>query len=377
MNNIKLFIAKKKISKFIILLSLLCTSVYAENLSLKKIHELQNIILSENTKLSRLELELKALDSQISEKSQDLQKLNNIITKIMNAKLDLQRKKTTQFDALYFQKQQLIKQLKSSYVIQRNNNVQKLAHINNLQQLHRLLNYLESINTSSVAQIKAIKDSIGQLEELDNNLNLLNIKQQQYKQQIAVAYNNLKDLKDNNLQLKQQLLLSLGQNKAKLTSYQTRYNSLNNFSNNPIYKEATINSKSLFNRAKGTLALPVNGIIDHDFKNIDQRQAIFIKTKEGQQVRSVFDGQVVFSNWLRGFGFLTIVNHKDGFMSLYGHNQTLLKKSGDIVKTGEVLALTGASGSTEEPGLYFEIRHNGNTVNPLAWLKNDTNKAIV
>lgn len=376
MNNIKLFIAQKKLPRLIILLSLFSTSVYAENLNLKKIQELQNIILSENTKLSRVELELKALDSQISEKSQDLQKLNNIITKIMNAKLDLQHKKTAQFDALYFQKQQLIKQLKSSYVIQRNNNVQKLANINNLQQLHRLLNYLESINTNSVEQIKTIKDSIAQLEELDNNLNLLNTKQQQYKQQIAVAYSNLKDLKANNLQLKQQLLLSLGQNKAKLTSFQTRYNSLNNFNNNSVYKEAAINSNSLFNRAKGTLALPVSGIIDHDFKNIDRRQAIFIKTKEGQQVRSVFDGQVVFSNWLRGFGFLTIVNHKDGFMSLYGHNQTLLKKSGDVVKTGEVLALTGASGSTEEPGLYFEIRHNGNTVNPLAWLKNDTHKAI-
>jgi len=83
----------------------------------------------------------------------------------------------------------------------------------------------------------------------------------------------------------------------------------------------------------------------------------------------VFPGRVVFADWLRGFGLLLILEHGDGYMTLYGHNQSLHKGVGDWVEAGEVIASLGSTGDVTQPGLYFEIRHNGEPRDPLIWCK--------
>jgi septal ring factor EnvC (AmiA/AmiB activator) len=94
---------------------------------------------------------------------------------------------------------------------------------------------------------------------------------------------------------------------------------------------------------------------------------VLIAAQEGAPVRAVSDGRVAFSDWLRGYGLLTIVDHGDGYMSLYAFNQSLYKNVGDRVGVGEVIATVGASGGRTEPGLYFGMRERGRPVNPLLW----------
>jgi septal ring factor EnvC (AmiA/AmiB activator) len=96
-------------------------------------------------------------------------------------------------------------------------------------------------------------------------------------------------------------------------------------------------------------------------------QGVLIEAPEGGQVRAVSQGRVAFSDWMRGFGLLLIIDHGDGYMTLYGHNQALYKEVGEWVDSGEVVASLGASGGQTQAGLYFEIRHNGQPVNPLGW----------
>ena len=84
-------------------------------------------------------------------------------------------------------------------------------------------------------------------------------------------------------------------------------------------------------------------------------------------MRAVAQGRVAFSDWMRGFGLLVIIDHGDGYMSLYGHNQTLYKEVGEWVDTGEVVAQLGASGGQSASGLYFELRHKGQPINPVRW----------
>ena len=86
-------------------------------------------------------------------------------------------------------------------------------------------------------------------------------------------------------------------------------------------------------------------------------------------MHAVADGQVVYADWLRGFGNLMIVDHGDDFLSIYGNNQSLLHQAGDTVKAGESLATVGSSGGNPESGLYFEIRHQGQAFDPLRWLR--------
>ncbi|MDH3949145.1 MAG: peptidoglycan DD-metalloendopeptidase family protein, partial [Gammaproteobacteria bacterium] len=82
---------------------------------------------------------------------------------------------------------------------------------------------------------------------------------------------------------------------------------------------------------------------------------------------AVSRGRVAYADWLRGYGLLVILDHGDGYMSLYGHNQSLLKEVGDWVEADEAIANVGSSGGQQSAGLYFEIRHNGRPANPASW----------
>jgi septal ring factor EnvC (AmiA/AmiB activator) len=96
---------------------------------------------------------------------------------------------------------------------------------------------------------------------------------------------------------------------------------------------------------------------------------VLISAPEGTEVRAVHYGRVVYSDWLRGFGLLTIIEHDGGYMSLYGHNQTLLKEPGEWVSPGDPIALSGSSGGLHSAGVYFAIRHRGKPLDPQRWCR--------
>ena len=97
-------------------------------------------------------------------------------------------------------------------------------------------------------------------------------------------------------------------------------------------------------------------------------KGLFIRSPSGQEVRAVAPGRVVFSDWLRGFGNLLIVDHGRSYLTIYGYNEALLKQVGDVVRAGDVVATVGASGGSRESGLYFEIRHAGKAFDPMGWV---------
>lgn len=127
-----------------------------------------------------------------------------------------------------------------------------------------------------------------------------------------------------------------------------------------------------FAAARGRLPWPVAGSLAN-FYGDDRAggalrwQGVTIRAPQGSPVRAVHGGQVVFADWFRGAGQLLVVDHGGGYMTLYAHNQSLAKKVGDSVNPGDVLASVGASGGQAEPGLYFEIRYNGEPQNPQLW----------
>lgn len=135
-------------------------------------------------------------------------------------------------------------------------------------------------------------------------------------------------------------------------------------------REAKISLDGLA-KLKGKLKAPVDGRIRNLFGNRRQGQVrwkgIIIDGAEGDPVNSIAPGKVLYADWLRGFGLVSIIDHGDGYMSVYGHNQALLKQVGDEVRSGERIALVGRSGGQEYPNLYFEIRHKGKALNPRTW----------
>lgn len=129
-----------------------------------------------------------------------------------------------------------------------------------------------------------------------------------------------------------------------------------------------------FSALRGRLRLPVRGELAGRFgtqRTVGTASAkgIFIRAAEGEPIRAVAPGQVVYADWMRGFGNLLIVDHGEGYLSIYGNNESLLKQAGDAVTLGEPLATAGQSGGNEETGLYFELRHLGRPFDPLSWVK--------
>jgi len=98
-------------------------------------------------------------------------------------------------------------------------------------------------------------------------------------------------------------------------------------------------------------------------------KGLFIRSAQGTAVKAIAAGQVVFADWLRGFGNLVIVDHGEGYMSLYSNNESLYKQVGERVQPGDAIATVGNSGGQPDTGLYFEMRHQSRPVNPLLWVK--------
>ncbi len=129
-----------------------------------------------------------------------------------------------------------------------------------------------------------------------------------------------------------------------------------------------------FARLRGKLALPVAGEIVHRYGQGREGggpawKGLFIRARQGQEVRAVGSGEVAFADWLRGFGNLLIIDHGAGYLSLYSNNESLYKQPGEPVRAGDVVAAAGATGGQDEPGLYFELRHQGKPFDPLSWVR--------
>lgn len=129
---------------------------------------------------------------------------------------------------------------------------------------------------------------------------------------------------------------------------------------------------SSFARLKGELRLPVKGVVSGRFGASRPEggtwKGLFIRAAAGTEVRSIAAGRVVFADWMRGFGNLLIVDHSDGFLSIYGNNDALLKQVGDNVRGGDAIAAVGDSGGNPESGLYFELRQQGQALDPMKWV---------
>ncbi|OGP56276.1 MAG: hypothetical protein A2Y65_03995 [Deltaproteobacteria bacterium RBG_13_52_11] len=129
-------------------------------------------------------------------------------------------------------------------------------------------------------------------------------------------------------------------------------------------KAAALSSTG-FKALRGKLLLPAGGDV---FSPKGRERGIGIKAPEGAEIQAIFTGKVAYASWFKGYGNLLIIDHGGGYHTVVAHASRFLKKVGDAVKTGEVVALVGSTGSIEGPMLYFEIRYHGKAVDPLTWL---------
>lgn len=275
------------------------------------------------------------------------------------------------------QKQQLAKQLNGAQQLGNQGSIKVLLNQDDPQQISRMLKYYEYFNQARMESIQTLIANLKRLNNIENEIltqqnaliktensllkknKLLNNEKKQHKKLLA-SLDARRRQKNNDLSQKQK-------DQKRLQHLITEVATL---LDNSVRKQDARPIRSL----KGKLPRPTKGRIAKAFGNYNAKarnkwQGWLMKGYEGSAITAVHHGRIVFSDWLRGFGLLLIIDHGDGYLSLYARNQSLLKSAGDWVYQGETIATLGASGGFKEPRLYFEIRHKGIPQDPAAWLK--------
>ncbi|TMN89134.1 protease [Pseudoalteromonas phenolica] len=267
-------------------------------------------------------------------------------------------------------------QLKSAYMTGSHDYSKMLLNQEHSATLERTLSYYDYFNKARITQIEALKKVIEQLAENQQTLEQKQLQLNDLFTQQTERLAALKATKEQRQNSLSQLNSALKQTQSAIAylkeNEQTLITTLSQLNEQQSESLVPVELIGLRNK-KGKLPWPSKGRLKHRFgqrKHAGMNwKGVFIAAKTGDNVKAVQQGQVVFADWLNGFGWVIVVDHGLGYMSLYGHAQTLLKDVGDQVHSGESIALIGQSGGQADPGLYFELRHKGSAVDPVKWCK--------
>lgn len=337
------------------------------------IAEQESNIFDTNKQRSAIEQQLKADDLAIANVTKRINNIERDLIVTQAEILSLQAEKDRLTQAKNRQEQLLAKQLRSAYTAGQHDYLKLLLNQDKTDKIQRTLSYYQYLNQARIKEITDFNQTIAQLLEVSTQHQtkietLDTLKNQQILESKSLNANKKQRSKTLNTLSKQ--LLSSQQLLDKLKAEENNLNQALNKLAAIIKAEIDLTGLS---KLKNRLSWPVKGKLSHSFGSKKQGyltwKGVLISAPISRQVNTIHNGTVLFSDWLKGYGLLTVIDHGSGYMSLYAHNQTLLKSIGDRVETGEPIALVGQSGGQTSPGLYFEIRHQGKALNPNLWCR--------
>ncbi len=342
-----------------------------------RIQQLQAQMLNTRTEYDNLLNQLKRQEENIGEVANRLEVLHGALNDKTNTLTDLQQKRKKQYSLLETQRRVLAQQIRASYLMGHQDYLKLWLNQEDPFTLGRMLAYYEYFNRARTRQITTIKEILQNIQFLEQSINL----ESTQLQQLVTDETAKKTQLHLNYQERQTILVQLA------NTLENQEKELNRLLEDKRHLEALLGAigeiaKDIphppgpqidFAILKGQLSYPVAGQIVNQF---GQRlvgnltwQGLLIAADLGKKVHAVAAGRVIFAEWFRHLGLLIILDHGNNYMSLYAHNQKLYPKTGDWVETGHVIAGVGNSGGRPTPALYFEIRYQGNPVDPLKWLK--------
>lgn len=341
------------------------------------IQQLKTTLGNDYGQKSKLENALRDAEVNIARHSRELKKLAGQLAQKRGRLRELKQDKLTQRRKLDEQQRALTQQIRASYAMGRQGYLKILLSNEDPALIGRTLTYYQYFNQARARRIKSIGAGIARLENLETTIGsetrqleqLLDEQQQAQQQREQEHHHRQQILVKLNSEIggKEQRLSQLLQDKEKLVRLLEQLRK--------ALADIPPDSGDLqpFGKLLGKLALPTRGHIRHRFGSRRSTgklhwQGITIDAGAGKEVHAIYHGRVAFADWLRNFGMLIIIDHGDGYMSLYAHNQALYRDVGEWVDQGDVIATTGNSGGQDQSGLYFEIRHNGLPADPGRWI---------
>jgi len=325
---------------------------------------------------SALEQQLAATERRIGELTRERRNLREKAGQQQQQLQELEQQEASLKEILGRQREGLKQQIRSAWMEGDAPAVKVLLNEIDPDQMARTMTYYEYLSRNTVERLKAFQESLRELR--------------QTQARVVVTRAELTDTEATLSKRQQELTASRKERQQTLAALNTeiqsrrserdeleadrkRLEKLLEEVRQAIASIPAPNESRPFHSLKNKLPWPVKGKVVSNYG--DQyadgklrRNGLLISTGEEAQVKAIHYGRVVFANWLRGFGLITIIDHGDGYMTLYGHSSSLFTSPGDWVAAGETIAVTGQTGGTDTPALYFEVRHNGKPDNPQRWL---------
>ena len=323
--------------------------------------EVQQALRSTERKIGGYVQELDRLKQQLRKQDRQLQKL-------IKQQKQLQRQVDNQRELLG-------EQVRAAYMIGRQEYLKMLLNQQDPAAMGRTMAYYKYFNQARQTRIEQALQSIAQLDAVSRRLEqekrvLQTMRDEQKAKKQALEKTNQQRTQlvvqlRKEIHSKEEQIKQLRQNEQQLKAV---LEAIEDTLADILPAEQPRN----FAAYKGRLTWPARGKVDNRYGKSRHKgrlkwNGVMIQASEGNTVHAVSRGRVAYADWLRGYGMLVILDHGDGYMSLYGHNQSLLKEVGDWVEADEAIANVGSSGGQQSAGLYFEIRHNGQPANPASW----------
>ncbi|MFK8019219.1 MAG: murein hydrolase activator EnvC [Pseudomonadales bacterium] len=327
----------------------------------------------------------KALKKELRAAEQDI---SNSLVKIRNTRSELARLEAQLQN--YQQQQQILERerddqqeairqaLVDAYKHGRQNRIKLILNQQDPAEVERLLKYYDFINKARQQKIDSYLQTLSALENSKLAQQKAVAAQKQQAAVLAEQHQHLTLAQGERQAALGALSEQIGTAADKLANQELERDRLQGLLDEIEREVANIQlpyeSGEPFATRKGEMTWPVVGKIGKQFgkrKNGSsvRWQGVVIEANSGDDISAIHDGRVVYADWFAGQGLMVLIDHGDRFLSLYAHNSSILKQTGELVSAGEVIATVGDSGGQSEPGLYFEIRSKGKPVNPLNWCR--------
>lgn len=340
----------------------------------KDIGALQNSIKAQQGERKTLQQTLRDSEAEIGQLGNQLAELEQKLGQLGSRAGDLEQRRDALRASLKASTDQLQRQLRKQYRLGNQPRLQLLLNQGDPAQIDRMLHYFDLINGELVAQLTLYQQQLAELESTESALGDTQAELLARRTELETRQQRLGTVREERKATLAKLAKSIDSNQGRLKGLDSDRKQLEAVL---AQIEKALKAAKMAREArslpdlKGKLSWPVDGRLVRAFGNTDSGvgyDGLLIAAQAGREVRAVHRGRVVFSDWLRGYGLLLIIDHGGGYMSLYGHNQRLLKEPGAWVDAGDAVATVGNSGGYTEPSLYFAVRFNGKATDPARWL---------
>ncbi len=323
--------------------------------------------------LSATERQVQQLDQRIAAVAGQLAELATSLRRTNQRINELQQQQQQLIAEQQQQQQWLAKQVDMAYRIGEHDLLKLILNQEEPAELERLHGYYGYFNRARLQKLEELKATQAELEQVTAQVASEQQQLAQQKQQQEQQQQRLEREKTEQQKLVRQLNQEQRQDQSRVAQLEQDQRELENVLAAIIAALRDEPQLDGLRQLKGKMSWPTQGNVQRIFGRSRSGgvkwKGILFDAAEGSPVKAIADGRVIYANWMRGFGLLLVLDHGDGYMSLYGHNQTLLPNVGEVVRRGEEVARVGQSGGRESPALYFEIRLKGDPVNPTQWVR--------